>query len=395
MLKNYWYAIEFADRVSTKPMRVQVFDQDLVLYRDSNGEVVCHSDICIHRGGSLSDGWVKDDCVVCPYHGWEYDSEGTCTKIPANKPGSTIPKKARVDNYPTQERYGYVYAFLGDLPEHERPPLPNLPVLDAVKTAQAEGHRIITGEFHWKANYERVIENGVDAAHAPFVHGGSFGNPDKPEVGHIDLSENVIDGHLNSLTYTIELEPPYPKGLWKFISKKPEERPPVKTDNGIFFPNMTYLAVHLPMGTMTIYTGVVPVSEDHTISKWTMIRDFFTPKIFDRDSWKRTMKIFYEDQITVEGQRPELIPLNLSSELQVKSDAIQLGYRRWRQAALDRGWGIEEHMIGIGRFEGARVLPSPSRKKDPDLENAWVLKEYEAREAYRERAEKPRQETSQ
>ena len=60
MLKNYWYAVEFADRVKEKPVRVRVFDQDLVLYRDSKGEVVCHSDICIHRGGSLADGnWLN------------------------------------------------------------------------------------------------------------------------------------------------------------------------------------------------------------------------------------------------------------------------------------------------------------------------------------------------
>ena len=47
--------------------------------------------------------------------------------------------------------------------------------------------RAVTGEFLWKANYERILENGCDIAHAPFVHGGAFGNPQKPEVPAYEL----------------------------------------------------------------------------------------------------------------------------------------------------------------------------------------------------------------
>ena len=43
--------------------------------------------------------------------------------------------------------------------------------------------RSIQGDFRCNANYERVLENVLDFAHAPFVHGKAFGNPDAPEVG--------------------------------------------------------------------------------------------------------------------------------------------------------------------------------------------------------------------
>jgi hypothetical protein len=89
----------------------------------------------------------------------------------------------------------------------------------------------------------------------------------------------------------------------------------------------------------------------------------------------------------VEGQRPELIPVDLSSELQVKSDAVQLAYRRWRLEALNRGWGIDEHLVGLrARYQGARVIPSPARREHPELANAWVLKEMESNQAQREQA---------
>ena len=143
---------------------------------------------------------------------------------------------------------------------------------------------------------------------------------------------------------------------------------------------------------MTLFTAVVPVDETHSISKWTMCRTFFTQPWAitllraDKDSIKRTHKIFVEDQPTVEGQRPELVPFDLSAELQVKSDAVQLAYRRWRQAGIDKGWAIDEHIIASeGRYQGARVIPSPARRANPELANAWVLKELSAREAHRER----------
>ena len=71
------------------------------------------------------------------------------------------------------------------------------------------------------------------------------------------------------------------------------------------------------------------------------------------------------------------MPVDLSAELHVKSDANQVAYRRWRQAGLDRGWGIPDHEPGDGAHTAVRVVASPARREDPDLANAWVLKEME------------------
>jgi Vanillate O-demethylase oxygenase C-terminal domain len=144
------------------------------------------------------------------------------------------------------------------------------------------------------------------------------------------------------------------------------------------------LEVNLPLGTMRIFTAVVPVSATHSISKWTMMRDFFTGKWADRDSRRRTDKIFLEDQPTVEGQRPELVPFDLSAELHIKSDANQIAYRRWRQAAMDRGWGFPDYEPGDRSRNAVRVVASPARREDPDLANAWVLKELESEVALRD-----------
>ena len=281
-----------------------------------------------------------------------------------------IPRKARIDTYPCIERYGFVWAFLGDLPTGERPPMPELDGLEQHTGTRAAGYRAVTGEFEWDANYDRVLENAVDIAHTPFVHSGSFGNRDEPEIAEFGLDEERINGHLASVTATVELNPPRPSGLWKFIAKK--DRPPVSTTTGFYPPNVSMLVVRLELGEIRIFTAVVPRDEHRSVSKFIMLRTFFTGGWADKNSLQRTLKIFREDQPTVESQRPELLPFDLSAELHVKSDSIQLAYRRWRQAQIDRGWGLDA-LADEHAKRAAAVIGSPARAEDPELTGAWVF----------------------
>ena len=74
--------------------RRRLLDEPLVLVR-LGGEVRAFKDLCVHRGTALSLGWVEDGCLVCPYHGWTYDPDGVCTRIPSSH-GTNIPRKARI-----------------------------------------------------------------------------------------------------------------------------------------------------------------------------------------------------------------------------------------------------------------------------------------------------------
>ena len=370
LIKNHWYAVEFGGQVGDRPLQVQVHGHDLVLWRSRNGTINAQSDLCVHRGGSLAGGEVAGDCVRCPYHGWRYDTEGVCVEIPANRPGLPIPKKARIDTYPCVERYGFVWVFLGDLTAEQRPPLPELYGMEMHTEARAEGFRAVHGEFTWHANYDRVLENAIDIAHTPFVHAGSFGNREEPEIQDFDLEEVHDNGHLVSVSATVDLKPPLPSGIWRLIAKK--ERPPVRTSTGFYPPNVSLLIVRLPMGDMRLFTAAVPLDEHTTVSKFCMMRSFFTGGWADKDSHKRTLKIFREDQPTVEGQRPELLPFDLSAELHVKSDSIQLAYRRWRQEQLDKGLGLAAPTDEESR-RAAAVIPSPARAAEPEMASAWVF----------------------
>ena len=38
-----------------------------------NGSYSAMDNVCLHRGGPIGQGFVKQGKVVCPWHGWEYD----------------------------------------------------------------------------------------------------------------------------------------------------------------------------------------------------------------------------------------------------------------------------------------------------------------------------------
>ena len=360
MLKNFWYAICLSTEVKEKPMLVTALGQELVVYRNHKQQAIAMSNLCIHRGGSLSSGLVKNDCVVCPYHGWEYQSDGVCVKIPSYQEEIQIPLKARIDSYPTEEKYGFIWAFLGDLSESERPPLPLFPECDNSK------YRKLWGDYHWDVHYTRALENGMDIAHAPFVHAGSFGNRDEPEV-----ESYVVEQFEWGSDATVNLNPPPLSGLWSLLSKG-KERPPVKTTSGYRMPNITPLQVTLPIGEFVLYVCHLPVSETHTRSLWVQMRSFFTSKLFDRDSMRRVIKIFDEDRQTVSEQRPQILPYDLAAELHVRSDAIQIDFRKKRNKYIDLGWCIDSQRIQSEYANKAVVIPSPARKENP---NAWIMDE--------------------
>lgn len=388
MFKNFWYAVEFSSDLKAGELKkVKLLGQQLVLYRkQSDNSVVAMSDLCVHRGAALSDGEIKGDCVVCPYHGWEYDAEGVVERIPAH-PDKPIPKKARVDRYPTLEKYKFVWVFMGDLPEEERPPIPDWSIID-----DDVNFRAVQGEFLWHSNYERILENGVDVAHTPFVHGGVFGNKEKPEVPDFEVEES--EWHCK---VSIKLNPPRSKGLWGLINPNKQDlanRPQVPVSTTWWLPNMILLEIGTPMGAMKIFDVNIPIDENTTLVKFVALRSFFMGAWADRDARRRIFKVLHEDQGIVDAVRPELLPFDLSAELHVKSDYNAVKYRRRRAELVAAGWGVEDNTIvgeGGARIE-ARVIPSPARKASPELATAWNFKEVRSREI-REGALPPRKET--
>ena len=151
---------------------VRLLGEDLVLWR-AGGQAVAWQDLCIHRGTRLSLGKVEDGLLICPYHGWRYDGNGRCVHIPAH-PEQTPPEKAGARVYQVRERYGLVWVSLGQ-PGSDVPPFPEQDD-PAYRTVLCGPSDVLN------ASAPRIIENFLDVAHLPHVHGGILGDPRYPEM---------------------------------------------------------------------------------------------------------------------------------------------------------------------------------------------------------------------
>ena len=79
MFINNWYAACTTQDLGDTPRRVTLLAHNFVLFRDDEGGVHCLSDLCCHRGASLSQGQCVNGGIMCPQHGWEFNGAGQCT----------------------------------------------------------------------------------------------------------------------------------------------------------------------------------------------------------------------------------------------------------------------------------------------------------------------------
>ncbi|MGH7870893.1 MAG: Rieske 2Fe-2S domain-containing protein, partial [Candidatus Binatia bacterium] len=73
LLRRYWHVVAAAAEITdAKPKkRVRILGEDLLLYRNRGGNYGLVGEHCSHRGASLYYGFIEDDGIRCPYHGWK------------------------------------------------------------------------------------------------------------------------------------------------------------------------------------------------------------------------------------------------------------------------------------------------------------------------------------
>ncbi|MBW4491089.1 MAG: aromatic ring-hydroxylating dioxygenase subunit alpha [Trichocoleus desertorum ATA4-8-CV12] len=348
MLKNFWYACEFSSAVTNKPKQIVMLNQRFVLYRDSQGQVVALNDQCPHRGAALSLGQVEDGCIHCPYHGWKFQADGHCIDIPANQPGVPIPKKARVDTYSVQEKYGFVWLFYGDLPETERPPIPLLP-----EFADSTLHPIFL-EYKMNAHYTRVIENSLCPAHISVVHSDSFGwgftQDQKVEEYDVDEEPWGVSAVITYENFT------KPKGFFRLFFQP--SRTKVQSKTTFYLPNITKVVIDFGRGKLVNYAIHLPIDDNTTLSKRIQFRSFFTYSWADPIFVKFHHKVGMEDRVVTESEYPKRIPENLASEAHTPADALPLAFRKLRQKYLAMGWGLEPSSDNSNNLKSHPVEPT-------------------------------------
>lgn len=354
MFMNFWYPAEESANVTNAPLKTQMLGLPFVLWRDESGKARCISNVCTHRGGSLGDGKVVGNCVQCPYHGWLFNGEGQCERIPSLGPLDRIPKRARIDAYPVEERYGLVFVFLGDLPEGERPTIMPIPEYGQ------EGWRTLSMRYRWSANYVRLVENQSDPSHVEYVHSGmGMGGKD---AGYRVPKVRIEETEWGAGTMTRFQTPGSPdEEMGQVIVKGPSD-----AGSGFHGISMTWTKIHFnAKDGMNMYIYACPRDERDLEIFLVNTRNCKLDAELDKNFLQRMGVAVEEDRVVVEKLEPAIPSADAVGEFIVPADDVLMVYRRRLKEYEQRGWRLDLAEMARQRHRMVYAIPSPARRTDP------------------------------
>ena len=171
LMREYWLPAIRADELPAPdcpPLRVRLLGEDLIGFRTTSGEVGLIQNACPHRGASMFFGRNEEEGLRCVYHGWKFDVTGACVDMPSEPAESNFKNKVRTRAYPTRERGGVIWAYMGT--REVPPPLPDLEA-NMLPDGEASIYNI-----YIQSNFMQNWEGEMDTVHAAFLHGDA--NPE-------------------------------------------------------------------------------------------------------------------------------------------------------------------------------------------------------------------------
>lgn len=160
VLTEGWYPVCLSSELGTKkPRTFKILDQRLAVFRGADGRPCAVDAFCPHMGADLSNGCVEGGKVRCFFHGWRFDGDGaldrdSCGEAPAGE--------VRLNGYPVEEKYGFVWVFSG---LRASGPVPSPARLDGPAVSAFRETTVLLAHHHL------MMANGIDLRHFGSVHG--------------------------------------------------------------------------------------------------------------------------------------------------------------------------------------------------------------------------------
>src|SRR5438132_493439 len=86
-LRRFWQPFLFSSELTDVPKPVRILGEDLVAFKDGEGNYGLLERRCSHRGASLEFGKIQSKGLRCCYHGWQFDVDGRILDIPGDSSG--------------------------------------------------------------------------------------------------------------------------------------------------------------------------------------------------------------------------------------------------------------------------------------------------------------------
>jgi phthalate 4,5-dioxygenase oxygenase subunit len=170
LFRRFWLPALLSTEVPVPdgpPVRLRILNEDLVAFRDTNGQVGIVSAYCRHRLAPLFFARNEKCGLRCVYHGWKFDINGNCVDVPNVPPGKAaevIKRRASITAYPAREAGGMVWVYMG--PPELMPQLPGMEWMNV-----PEGYRHVA-RWLQRTNWAQGMEGELDTSHISFLHSG-------------------------------------------------------------------------------------------------------------------------------------------------------------------------------------------------------------------------------
>jgi 5,5'-dehydrodivanillate O-demethylase len=252
LLRRYWQPVAAIVELETRwTKKVRLLGENLVLFRDRQGRLGLIEEQCPHRRASFLHGIPTHDGIRCPYHGWEFNGQGTCLSQPNESDNPSFREKVCTTAYPVEEMGGLVWAYLG--PE----PRPLLPRFDGFVH---EGTVRMLGRALLPVNWLQIMENSMDPIHTEWLHGHHYEFLKEQEGVKV-----AISAHHEKIDFR-EFE----FGLTKhrLLAGHSEDGDDWRIGHPVVFPTMLAVGNGDEKSRYYSFQIRVPVDDEHTLHLW-------------------------------------------------------------------------------------------------------------------------------
>ena len=181
VFKTSWFCVGRANALA-KPgdyVTCELAGQPIIVLRDQDNVLRAYSNVCRHRMSTLLHGRGNAKTIVCPYHAWTYNLDGSLRGAPAMKGNKAFCKDHySLPDIACEDWLGWVFVTLNPdaTPIHEE----LSEVADLIAGYDMTNYTETFFEEHvWDTNWKVLAENFMESYHLPVCHAGTIGGLSK------------------------------------------------------------------------------------------------------------------------------------------------------------------------------------------------------------------------
>jgi phenylpropionate dioxygenase-like ring-hydroxylating dioxygenase large terminal subunit len=254
-----WYVIGFPENFAEYELKkITIWNKNYVVWKQDN---IFHAldDVCSHKSASLSLGQINNGNIMCPYHGYLFNHNGTLVKVPGiNFKHSCIHD---IKKYNILVKNNWVY-----MNTHYTNETLNENIYNLEEDINSESFIQVVQDMDFNCYSRLLSENSLDVMHIGFVH--TFGNSEEPAPITEQPPFKISDYHYKTI-YT------YKSGE-NSMAKKMFSSDNITIENEFILPHTTIARVKFNDLISTVETFALPINLTSTKLFVKTYRNFWT-----------------------------------------------------------------------------------------------------------------------